>query len=115
MKISELKKRLETENVEFRGLCHDCGAPVSVVCSVGEEGKIIIRGGAIYNPKMGLPPATETFFKCDECFKKDSTLRNFVKCEVYSRVVGYLRPVKEWNKGKREEYKQRKEFIVNKK
>ncbi len=25
-------------------------------------------------------------------------------CEVYSRVVGYLRPVKQWNKGKQEEY-----------
>ena len=22
------------------------------------------------------------------------------KCEVYSRVVGYLRPVQNWNKGK---------------
>ncbi|MFA4915789.1 MAG: ribonucleoside triphosphate reductase, partial [Syntrophales bacterium] len=25
-------------------------------------------------------------------------------CEIYSRVVGYLRPVKQWNKGKQEEY-----------
>ena len=24
------------------------------------------------------------------------------KCEVYSRVVGYLRPVQGWNKGKQE-------------
>lgn len=30
------------------------------------------------------------------------------ECEVYSRVVGYLRPVKGWNVGKREEYKMRK-------
>jgi ribonucleoside-triphosphate reductase len=29
-------------------------------------------------------------------------------CEVYSRVVGYLRPVKQWNKGKKEEFKDRK-------
>lgn len=32
--------------------------------------------------------------------------------EVYSRVVGYFRPVKNWNKGKREEYKDRKTFKV---
>lgn len=32
------------------------------------------------------------------------------KCEVYSRVVGYIRPVKQWNKGKRSEYQQRREF-----
>ena len=31
-------------------------------------------------------------------------------CEVYSRIVGYLRPVKMWNKGKRQEFKERKEF-----
>ena len=30
------------------------------------------------------------------------------KCEVYSRVVGYLRPVQAWNKGKKEEYALRK-------
>ena len=31
-------------------------------------------------------------------------------CEVYSRVVGYLRPVKQWNKGKQEEFDSRKVF-----
>jgi len=32
--------------------------------------------------------------------------------EVYSRVVGYLRPVKQWNNGKKEEFKMRKVFKV---
>ena len=32
--------------------------------------------------------------------------------EVYSRVVGYHRPVKNWNKGKREEFKDRKIFSL---
>ena len=32
------------------------------------------------------------------------------KCEVYSRVVGYLSPVSEWNEGKKEEFKQRKTY-----
>ncbi|MFX0062188.1 MAG: ribonucleoside triphosphate reductase [Candidatus Hermodarchaeota archaeon] len=31
-------------------------------------------------------------------------------CEVYSRVVGYIRPVNQWNRGKLEEYKERKAF-----
>ncbi len=30
--------------------------------------------------------------------------------EVYSRIVGYYRSVRNWNKGKREEYKERKLF-----
>jgi ribonucleoside-triphosphate reductase len=33
-------------------------------------------------------------------------------CEIYSRVVGYLRPVKQWNKGKQEEFRARKTFTV---
>jgi ribonucleoside-triphosphate reductase len=32
--------------------------------------------------------------------------------EIYSRVVGYLRPVKQWNEGKQEEFKMRKTFNV---
>jgi ribonucleoside-triphosphate reductase len=34
------------------------------------------------------------------------------ECEVYSRVVGYLRPLKQWNKGKQEEFRMRKMFAV---
>ena len=30
--------------------------------------------------------------------------------ECYSRVVGYLRPVQSWNKGKKEEFSLRKKF-----
>ena len=41
--------------------------------------------------------------KCPQCGKE---------CEVYSRVVGYLRPVNQWNTGKQAEFKGRKEFKV---
>ncbi len=34
-------------------------------------------------------------------------------CEVYSRVVGYIRPVQQWNEGKQAEYDDRKEFVVS--
>ncbi len=34
------------------------------------------------------------------------------KTEIYSRVVGYLRPVKQWNDGKQSEFKMRKMFKV---
>ena len=32
------------------------------------------------------------------------------KCEVYTRIVGYFRPVQNLNVGKREEFKDRKTF-----
>ncbi len=34
--------------------------------------------------------------------------------EVYSRVVGFYRPTKLWNKGKKEEFKERKTFGLEK-
>ena len=34
------------------------------------------------------------------------------KCEVYSRVVGYLRPVDQWNEGKASEFTQRANFKI---
>ena len=34
--------------------------------------------------------------------------------DVYSRIVGYLRPVSQWNLGKQEEFKARKEFKIRK-
>jgi len=40
-------------------------------------------------------------FRCDDCGSET---------EVYSRIVGYYRPVGNWNKGKREEYFMRKTF-----
>jgi hypothetical protein len=35
-----------------------------------------------------------------------------MRTEIYSRVVGYFRPIQQWNKGKQEEFKNRKPFKV---
>ena len=35
-----------------------------------------------------------------------------VPCEIYSRVVGYLRPIQNWNKGKVQEYGERVPYEV---
>jgi len=40
-------------------------------------------------------------FTCPECGRPT---------EVYSRIVGYFRSVKLWNKGKRQEFEEREEF-----
>jgi ribonucleoside-triphosphate reductase len=34
------------------------------------------------------------------------------KTEVYSRVCGFFRPVQQWNPGKKEEFKDRREFVL---
>jgi hypothetical protein len=35
-----------------------------------------------------------------------------VPCEVYSRIVGYLRPVQNWHQGKQQEFSERRTFRV---
>ena len=42
-------------------------------------------------------------FTCPECGEH---------AEVYSRITGYYRPVQNWNVGKTQEYKERKEYVV---
>lgn len=42
-------------------------------------------------------------FTCPQCGKE---------CEVYSRVVGYYRPLQNWNEGKKKEFADRKEFVI---
>jgi len=59
---------------------------------------------------------TPTFSICPEhgyLYGEHKTCLNCGKeTEVYSRVVGYLRPVSQWNKGKKEEFEYRKTFIL---
>ena len=44
-------------------------------------------------------------FKCPKCNEET---------EVFSRVVGYIRPIKQWNDGKMAEFETRKTFDINK-
>jgi len=44
-------------------------------------------------------------FECPKCTIKQP-------CEVYSRIVGYLRLVQQWNLGKKEEFRWRREYRV---
>ena len=39
-------------------------------------------------------------------------MKNRVKCTIWSRVVGYLRPTDRWNNGKAAEFKDRSVFTI---
>ncbi len=43
---------------------------------------------------------------------KQDKLATRQRCEVYSRVVGYIRPVTQWNPGKQAEFKDRVTFNI---
>jgi hypothetical protein len=86
-----------------RVICHDC------------EREIEVEGNEIKNGLMLVYESERekiSIFKCKECFEKSRELENYQPCEVYSRVVGYLRPVQQWNLGKQQEFKERKEYKI---
>ncbi len=35
-----------------------------------------------------------------------------IPCEVFSRIVGYIRPIQNWHQGKQQEFKERMTFRV---
>lgn len=94
----------EKEALAWTGECHDCQQSVNVSARPQADG-IRIQGGSVYEPETN-----KFMLKCDACFQADPMLRHFQDCEVYSRVVGYLRPVAQWNDAKRGEFEDRKLF-----
>ncbi len=48
--------------------------------------------------------------KSVEIQRLDELSSERTRCEVYSRIVGYLRPVAQWNEGKKAEFGDRKTY-----
>lgn len=94
----------DKENLMWEGVCHDCQSSVIITASPQPDG-IHVNGGSVFEPKTN-----KFFLKCNTCYEKEPALSNFQNCEVYSRVVGYLRPVTQWNDGKQAEFNDRKMF-----
>lgn len=107
-------RNLGCSELAFEGKCHDCECNVVVVIErSGIDGGVFeVSGGALYNPNGTIDPE-EMFLKCDKCFFNNRTLENYQENEVYSRIVGYLRPIKHWNDAKQNEYKERTRFNLN--
>ena len=70
------------------------------------------------NTRLPYFSITPTFSVCKEHGYIKGEKYNCPTCgketEVYSRIVGYFRPVKQWNNGKREEFKDRLEYTEGK-
>ena len=103
MKLKRMHDLLEEHDghVSFDGVCHDCSAGCNIHIRAMKEG-ITITGGSVYEPEHN-----KFFLKCDKCFQEHPLLENYQDCEVYARVVGYLRPVAQWNPAKKAEFKDR--------
>jgi len=107
MKIKRLKELIEEQPDcihRWRGKCCDCGREVTVEAVLKEDG-IHIEGGAVFEPERN-----RFFVKCDDCYARNKMLTDYQACEVFARVVGYYRPVQNWNDGKKAEFSDRADF-----
>ena len=68
--------------------------------------------------KLPYISLTPTFSICSDHGYLPGEQENCPECgtptEIWGRVVGYLRPIRNFNKGKREEYALRKKYVINK-
>lgn len=92
-------------NAQKNNFCHDCSKEIVIESGNIENGVFLTYEHS--GEKINI-------FKCNDCYIKNKALTNFAECEVYSRVVGYIRPVQQWHKGKKQEYKERKEYLLPK-
>lgn len=83
----------------------------------GKQANLLVKKMTT-NSKLPYFTLTPTFSICREHGYLNGKQEKCPKCgkdtEVYSRVVGYLRPVQDWNLGKQEEWNDRKTFAVEK-
>ncbi len=94
---------MKLKDMENKYSCHDCKKAIKL------DGEKIVEGvQLVYNDggeKINV-------IKCQSCYDKNQTLSNYQECEVYSRIVGYIRPIQQWNTSKRQEFKERKTFKI---
>lgn len=90
---------------EIKKVCHDCKKAIEIE-------KYEIKNGVLLNYEENGEKIN--VLKCKECYEKNPSLVNFRKCEVYSRIVGYLRPVQQWNEAKKLEFDTRVEYKLAK-
>jgi len=83
--------------------------------SNGQMAKILVKKIA-ENYHLPYYTLTPTFSVCQSHGYLKGEQRVCPECgastEIFSRVVGYLRPIQQWNPGKQSEFEDRKEFVV---
>lgn len=87
-------------------ICRDCEKEISK-----KEDFMVYydeRGDCTIDTSEGKKQA---FVKCRKCHEKEPRMF-FQKCEVFSRIVGYIHPVQQWNPGKVQEWKDRVAYKV---
>jgi hypothetical protein len=91
--------------IELHGTCQSCKKPVDLIIfknalEVEGNGGMIVGKGWEDGPE----------FKCSECLERDNYRISPTRCEIFTRVCGYLRPTQGFNPGKKAEFNMRTNY-----
>lgn len=100
----------ENQFMKLKMTCHDCDKDFDIDVERTGPKEIKITGGALYEAKPEWDAPYPFLGKCTKCFEKQPGLN--IPTSVYSRVVGYMRPVSGWNTAKQTEFAMRKTLKV---
>lgn len=98
----------ENQFASCNAVCIDCKKEIKLELERTSETVLIVKNGIIARKKS----TNEVMCKCDSCFTNSGVFGG--DTEVYSRVVGYLRPVASWNGAKQSEFSMRATSEVTK-
>lgn len=95
----------DNQYARMKTTCIDCQEEFVMNFERIAEDQIEIKNGAI-GKRYG-----NYVCKCPACFEKNDYFGTHT--EVYSRVVGYLRPISSWNQAKKNEFHDRKMYKMD--
>ena len=101
----------DSQRVTVHADCCGCDMPVTITLERIAPDQIRVDGGAMFKPPESWHEPDEFLFKCNGCFRDNPQFG--MRTEVYSRVVGYMRPVSQWNGAKKSEFQMRKTFAIH--
>ncbi len=98
----------DSQRLIVEGICWDCKEPISIRAERISSTEISVSGGALCKPPTNWNLDDEFLCKCDACYEHVPAFGR--PTQVYSRVVGYMRPVDAWNGAKQSEFRMRKTY-----
>ena len=104
--IEQLFKESGKPCIDIFGKCQSCKKEVNI--TIFKKGLEIFGNGGMIKGNNDVP-----LFKCSECLERDGGMISRTRPEVFSRVCGYLRPVQNFNPGKKAEWAVRKNYDVS--
>ena len=116
--IDDIVKRIDVEGEFQRHFTGGCITHLFLDGVGSIDGLKKFVQNVVEESNLGYFSLTPTITHCAAC--RTSTVGSRTTChscggntEVWSRIVGYYRPVKNWNPSKQEEFSRRKAFILN--